>query len=619
MCGIAGVFHDDPAALADPAPVARMNGAQAHRGPDAEGLWHEGPVALGHRRLSVLDLTPHAAQPMHSPCGRHVLVFNGEIYNYTALRAVLEQEGDAFQSSGDTEVLLAALARWGLAALDRLDGMFAFAWYDRRDARLVLVRDRLGIKPLCYTHRNGVLAFASELAPLRAAGFTPETPDLAALDAYLTYLYIPAPDTIFAGVHKLRPGELLIAQRGQLARQRWWKPVYRIDASWTLDSAAERYLDLLESSVRAHRASDVPLGAFLSGGLDSSTVTAVLANQSATPVRTFTIGFEEAHANELHYARAAAEHLGTDHTEAILRPDMAALLPTLVQHFGEPFADSSALPTWLVSRLARRAVTVALTGDGGDELFAGYTWTRFNHWATRYAQWPAVLRHAAGFAINAVPAAGLRARMQRFQSDSFLAPVDRYRRRHTCLDAGRRAALLGPQPGPDRFAEHWHAAEGLHAGDQMLYTDTCMYLPDDVLTKVDRMSMAHGLEARVPLLDHRLVEFAATVPFPLKLSGGISKRLAKHAARRLLPDTLLKQRKQGFAVPVHAWFRGALRVPFQDLVLAPDARTGALLQRKAVQELLEDHQAGRADHGHALWAILFLEQWLRTPPAPTVV
>jgi asparagine synthase (glutamine-hydrolysing) len=619
MCGIAGLLHDDPGVLADPAPVARMNAVQAHRGPDAEGLWHEGPIALGHRRLSVLDLTQHAAQPMHSPCGRHVLVFNGEIYNYPALRAVLEQEGDQFQSSGDTEVLLAALARWGLRALDRLAGMFAFAWYDRAEGRLVLVRDRLGIKPLYYTHRDGMLAFASELSPLRAAGFTGDAPDSAALDAYFTYLYIPAPDTIFAGVHKLCPGELLIAQRGQVSRQRWWRPVYQIDESWTLESAAARYLDLLDDSVRQHRVSDVPLGAFLSGGLDSSTVTAVLAHQSSAPIKTFSIGFDDAHANELQYARAAAEHLGTDHTEAILHPDMAALLPTLVQHFGEPFADSSALPTWLVSRLARRAVTVALTGDGGDELFAGYTWTRLNHWATRYAQWPAPLRHMAGLGIGLLPGAHLRPGLQRFHNDSFLPPGERYRRRHTCLNAAERLVLLHTSPGEDRFLAHWRDVGNIQAGDQMLYVDTCMYLPDDVLTKVDRMSMAHALEARVPLLDHRLVEFAATVPFTLKLSGGISKRLAKHAAARLLPPALLRQRKQGFAIPIHAWFRGALREPFQDLVLGPDARSAALLDRAAVQHLLDAHLQGRAERGHALWAILFLEQWLRTAPEATVV
>jgi asparagine synthase (glutamine-hydrolysing) len=614
MCGLAGIFLDDPGAVADPAQAGTMGAALAHRGPDEAGLWHEGPFAVAHRRLRVLDLSPRGRQPMQSACGRHVLAYNGEVYNFAALREELAAGGAQFHSTCDTEVLLAALARWGEAALDRLIGMFAFAWFDRAERRLTLVRDRLGIKPLYLARLPGGVAFASELGALRAGGFLGGGPDPAALDAYFAHLYIPAPDTAYRGVTQLSPGEVVRVERGRVATRRWWTLARDIDPAWTLDSAAERYLDLLEDSVRLRRVSDVPVGAFLSGGLDSSTVVAVMAGQGGPPVRTFSIGFDDAQMNELRFAREAAGHLGTEHHEEMLHPDMVALLPRLVRHFGAPFADSSALPTWLVSQVARGSVTVALTGDGGDELFAGYAWTRMAMAVARYRRVPAPLRRALDPLWAAVPPGGRAAALGRFHRDAALPPVEAFRRRHTCLDPATRRALLAPcgaPAAPDRFRAHWEAVPGLGEGDRMLHTDTAMYLPDDVLTKVDRMSMAHALEARVPLLDHRLVEFAATVPFHLKLSGGTTKRLAKHAARRLLPPALLRQRKQGFSVPVHAWFRGALRAHFEEAVLAPGARVAACVDTRVARALFEAHVAGRARWGHALWALLVLEHHLR--------
>ena len=606
----------------EPERLHKMNGALEHRGPDDEGIWHDDRVGFAHRRLSVLDLSTGGKQPMHSQDGQCVVVFNGEIYNFRELRADLEKFGHQFHSECDTEVLLAAYQTWGDDALDHFNGMFAFALYDRDKKRILIARDRLGIKPLYYTHRDNTFAFASELDALAAGGFVQDELSPAALDAYLTYLYIPAPDTIFKNVLKLSPGEKIILEEGRLHKERYWHPNYKTDPNYTLESAAEEYLHLLEDSVRLRQVSDVPLGAFLSGGLDSTSVVATLSQQSTRPVKTFSIGFDDDAADELHFARHAAKHFHTDHTELILKPETLDLLPTLVKHFGEPFADSSALPTWWVSKLAREHVTVALSGDGGDELFAGYTWTHRNRQVARYRQIPAPLRHLAAVALRMTPNSPVAHKLRQFNRDSFRTPSESFRRRQTCFLPEARAALYTPDltqelldKTADIFQEHVDKSIGLSEDDQMLYLDTVMYLPDDILTKVDRMSMAHGLEARVPLLDHRLVEFAATVPFHLKLQDGISKRLAKHAVRDFLPQKLLIQRKQGFSIPIHRWFRESLADHCKELVLAPEARCKQYFRQAPIENLIAQHEQGTANHGHHLWALLVLEHWLRNRPS----
>lgn len=618
MCGLCGVVHGNPERPADVAALERMSAALAHRGPDDAGLWVEGPVGLAHRRLSVLDLSPAGRQPMSCAGGALVTVYNGEIYNFRELRAELERDGAVFRSNCDTEVLLEAWRAWGDAAVHRFNGMFSFAVYERDRRRLVLVRDRLGIKPLYYTQRGGTLAFASELSALITAGFVDGALDAAALDAYFTYLYIPAPDTVFEGVHKLRPGEMLIYEKDVVRLERYWQPPFRPDPTWDLDGAAERYLELLGDAVRLRRISDVPLGAFLSGGLDSSSVVALLAEQSDRRIKTFTIAFSDDAVDERPYARLVARHCGTDHTEAILDCDMVDLLPRIVRHFGEPFADSSALPTWLVSKSAREQVTVALSGDGGDELFAGYTWLRMNRAVSRYRRLPAAIRKGIDWGLGMAPGSrpGLR-KLQRFSRDSFLTPLEAFRRRSTCFDADQRAGLYEPslaaavqRAARDRFAEHAAAAAALSEDDRMLYLDTAMYLPDDILTKVDRMSMAHALEARVPLLDYRIVEFAGTLPFALKFHRGAAKRVAKHAFRKLLPPEILVERKQGFSLPIHRWFRGELGRHFEEVVLSPEARCMRLLRREAVERIYTAHRSGRDNLGHHLWAVLVLEHWM---------
>jgi len=627
MCGICGIATPRAGTAVDTAALERMNVALGHRGPDDSGTWIGGHAGLAMRRLRVIDLEG-GAQPMLNEDGTVVVVFNGEIYNFQELRADLEKRGWTFRTKSDTEVVLRAFETYGDEALHRFNGMFALAVYDTRTGRLVLARDRIGIKPLFYTVCDGRLAFASELDALYRSGMVRGVLDGAALDAYFEFLYVPAPDTIFEGVCKLRPGEKLVFEGGAVHTEPYWRLTYHPDLTWTLDDAADAFTELLTDSVRLRRVSDVPLGAFLSGGIDSSTVVALLSTMSTSPVKTFTIGFDDTHVDELAHARAAAEAFGTDHTETILQPDMTAVAAELTRHFGEPFADSSALPTWLVAKVARRDVTVALSGDGGDELFAGYTWTHRALLVNRYRAVPATLRRAAHMALHMAPASRCTAKWRRFSGDSFLPPHEAFRRRVTCFGPESRRALyrrdlagrLG-QRAVDRFREHAEAARGLSDADRMLYQDTAMYLPDDILTKVDRMTMANSLEARVPFLDHRIVEFASSVPFHLKYNGRTSKRVVKRALRRVLPKTLLQQRKQGFSIPIQRWFRRELRDHFREAVLGNDARCRAFLNMRTVAALLDAHLARHEDHGHRLWAILMFEHWLRyidTVPHVTV-
>ena len=618
MCGICGIACADATQRADVDAVERMNAALEHRGPDDAGLWQDGHVALAMRRLSILDV-PGARQPMTNEDGSIVLVFNGEIYNFQEIRSELIARGHVFRTKGDTEVIVHGYEEYGDAILDRLNGMFAFALFDRTKDRLLIARDRLGIKPLFYCLRNGALAFASELDALLRSGLVRNELDPAALDAYFAFLYIPAPDTIFTDARKLRPDEKLVFQGGRVTVERYWRLRFETNNDWTLDSAADEYLRLLTDAVRLQRISDVPLGAFLSGGIDSSTVVGLLSHMSKTPVKTFSIGFDDPQANELGYARIAANHFGTDHTEEILRPDMIEVASGLIRHFGEPFADSSAVPTWLVSKLARSQVTVALSGDGGDELFAGYTWLHMNRKVATYRKLPKPLRALLDTILHIAPTSPRIAKFQRFSQDSFLDPRESFRRRETCFTPAQRAALYAPELAQqiaahtvDRFEElAWEGERTRDPDNWMLYQDTMLYLPDDILTKVDRMSMAHSLEARVPLLDHRLVEFAATLPFPLKLKGGISKRVAKRAVRGLLPPQLLAQRKQGFAIPIHRWFREELRSHFQDIVLNSGARNRRYLNPECARHLFNEHDAGHENYGHHLWALLMFEHWLR--------
>ena len=617
MCGICGLVYTDPAASVDAARLDAMNTALIHRGPDEAGRWTRRNVGLAARRLSIRDLA-HGRQPMANEDESCVVVFNGEIYNADDLRADLEKRGYTFRTRCDTEVVLRAYEAWDDGAVHRLNGMFSFGVWDARRERLYMARDRVGIKPLVFAARGGVFAFSSEIASLLRGGVTDGRVDAAALDAYLTYLYVPCPDTIFADVHQLGPGDSLIWQRGRVRIEPYWRPEHRPTSSWTLETAAETYADLLRDAVRIQRVSDVPLGAFLSGGIDSTSVVAFLAESSAEPVKTFTIGFDDSEADERGYARIAADHFKTQHTERVMKPDLASMSSELVRYFGEPFADSSAVPTWLVSKLAREQVTVALSGDGGDELFAGYAWLHMALQSGRYAMLPREIRASIDIGLRLAPRSPWWNKVRRFSSDALLSPMERFRRRETCFSVDARASIYVPAlsrvvaaGAVDRFREHWERSAALTDEDRMLNQDLRMYLPDDVLTKVDRMSMAVSLEARVPLLDHRIVEFAATVPFEMKYNDGESKRLVKRALRGMAPSKLLEQRKRGFAIPVHAWFRGELAPVFEETVLSQGARSADWFDRANTRAMLDAHRAGREDVGHHLWSLLIFEQWLR--------
>lgn len=607
MCGIAGLYNHEGEA----APrLEAMRDALLHRGPDATGIALFPGGGLAHTRLSVIDCTEAANQPFSWGGGRFQLVYNGELYNFIELRGELEQAGVQFTTRSDTEVLAAALGIWGVDALPRLNGMFAFAWHDAEEGSLLLARDHVGIKPLFHANMPGGFVFASELDALMKSGLVEDRIDRDALDAYLMLQYIPAPRTIYAGVRKLRPGHWMRVRRDRIEERAYWSLRFAPDNTWTLDTAAERYRELLEDSVRRQRVSDVPLGAFLSGGLDSSSVTAVMAGQSDSPVATFSIGFDDAEANELPYARQVAAHFNTRHHERVASTDLASLLPELVARFGEPFADSSALPTWLVSKLAREHVTVALSGDGGDELFAGYTWLHRALLTRRASRIPSPVREALSALLQCAPASPRAAQLLRFLSDAKLPMEAAFLRRLTMFEPGLRRRLLGGSSAWNPFHEAWEQFAGVDE-ERMLGVDTALYLSDDILTKVDRMSMTHALEVRVPLLDYRIVEFAATLPFALKYAKGESKRVAKHAFRKVLPPEILRQRKRGFSLPIDAWFRGALGAQFREQVLASGARIAGVLDADALPTMLHEHERGEENHGHRLWALLVLEEWLR--------
>ncbi len=617
MCGICGMINADRERRADEALVERMNRALEHRGPDDSGSWQGGHVALAMRRLSVIDLF-RGRQPFANEDGSVVLVYNGEVYNFQELRETLEARGHVFRTLSDTEVVLRAYEEYGDDALNHLNGMFAFGLYDARKDRLLLARDRVGIKPLFYTIRNGSLAFSSELDSLMQSGMIRGALNPSAVNAYFSFLYVPAPDTIFRDVFKLPPAHKLVYQNGEVTVERYWTLKLESDSKLSLPEAAESYVELLCDAVRMQCVSDVPLGAFLSGGIDSSSVVAMMHVNSAAPVKTYSIGFDDAHMDELKYARAAAEHFETDHTEAILKPDMVETAPYLARFFGEPFADSSALPMWLVAQLARREVTVVLSGDGGDELFAGYTWLSMTRRVNAYRHVPAILRYGIDATLRLAPSSPFVGKLRRFSRDSFLESDAVFRRRETCFEGAERTALYGPELATqvahdvvDRFQEHVEDAASMTPENRMLHHDFNMYLPDDILVKVDRMTMAHSLEARVPILDNRIIDFAASVPFRMKMRGSISKYIVKKAIGPIMPPDLIKQRKQGFAIPIHRWMREDLRGHFLETVLGHDARNSMLLNRRAIRSLFDRHIMETDNYGHHLWAVLMFEHWLR--------
>ena len=588
-----------------------------HRGPDDQGTLVKPGVALGMRRLSIIDLVS-GDQPISGEDGSVTIVFNGEIYNYRELCPKLEALGHRFKTHSDTEVIVHSYEQFGKHCLNNLRGMFAFAIWDDREQRLFIARDRLGKKPLYYTVTSGgTLVFGSELKTLLAHPDVVCELDPVALDAYFTLGYVPDPLTIFRKIQKLPPAHYLTFSKGQLRVKPYWEFDFRPNESGHEEEYLGELRFLLNESVRLRLVSDVPLGAFLSGGIDSSTVVGLMAQHMDQPVKTFSIGFHEDSYNELKYARLTAEKFGTDHHEFFVTPEICEIIDELAWHFDEPFADSSAIPTYMVSKLARDYVTVVLSGDGGDELFAGYT---------RYL----VQQKRAGFERLPKP---LRAGLMRPLSERLphaswgrnylhnvsLDPISRYLDSVSIFTSLNRKSLytsdFARQVGPAGFAgktfEDLAGKVSNDPVDSLLYIDSKTYLPGDILTKVDRMSMAVSLEARAPLLDHKLVEFISNVPASLKLAQGETKYLLKRAVRDLVPAEILNRPKQGFGVPIQEWINQQLRSRLRETLTEPRTRQRGYVKPHYVDVLLDEHERGRRDHSMRLWSLFMLELWQR--------
>jgi asparagine synthase (glutamine-hydrolysing) len=613
MCGICGIVGHD--AGPDLEAVARMSGRLVHRGPDDDGLFHEGSVALAARRLSIIDLD-RGHQPIENEDRSAVVVQNGEIYNYRELKRQLEGRGHRFATDCDTEVHVHAYEEWGSDYVERLRGMFAVALWDKRRRRLLLARDRFGIKPLYYRHAGGELSFASELkAMLEQPGFSREI-DPRAVGAYLAFNSIPAPLTIFAEARKLPPGHLLTWEEGEMALRRYARPGPVAADEVRRGSAAELAAELrevLDDSIRAHLVADVPVGVLLSGGVDSGGIAALASGHSEEPLRTFSIGFEEAGFDELSRARLVAQRYGTDHHELVLRPDAVELFPKLVEAFDEPFGDSSALPTYLVSQLASEHVKTAMSGEGGDELFGGYYTYVADLLARRVGRLAALARPLAEALPSRTDRIGFDYKAKRFARAAALPPLERHHGWKEIFSPAARTELAGERAGGwdplDLYRERYAETAGGEPLARMQDLDLGIYLVDDLLVKTDRLSMAHSLELRVPFLDPKVADFAFSLPRKLKVRGFAKKRLLRAALEPLVPREIVHGRKQGFSIPIAAWLRGPLQ-PFAREVLAPSAlaRQG-LLDPAAVTPLLDRHAAGREDFSRQLWGLMALTLW----------
>ncbi len=625
MCGIAGLYHLETAKPVDPARLRMMLAPMAHRGPDGSGVWTAPGVGLGHLRLAIIDLAG-SPQPMVSNDDTAVISFNGEIYNFRALRAELEGHGHAFRTNGDTEVLLAAWRQWGPACLDRLNGMFAFAIHDLRQGCLFLARDRMGVKPLYYARlSDGSLAFASELKGLLRHPLLGRTPDLRAVEDYLAFGYVPDDACILAGVQKLAAGHYLRLERGKPMPEpvRWWGVDFSSRIRASANEAAEHLVHLLRAAVTDRMVADVPLGAFLSGGVDSSAVVAFMAGASKRAVNSASIGFDERALDETAYARQIAQRFATNHRERIVAANDFALIDRLADAFDEPFADASALPMYQLCQMAREDVTVALSGDGADEAFAGYRRLVFQHREERLrALIPAPLRrHLLGPLGRVWPQMDwaprpLRARatltglgMDGAQAYAAAVGVTGCDQRQRLFnDAARRA--LGGHVAEARYWQAMANAPAREPLDRAQYADFQHWLPGDILTKTDRMSMAVSLEVREPLLDYRLVEFAATLPAAMRVRGGTGKAILKQAMEPYLPRDILYRPKMGFVTPISAWLRGPLKDRAAGLATSPVLARCDWFDLAEVARLADAHIGGRRDHGRTLWQLLMLEKSL---------
>jgi len=610
MCGISGVYAPGRAPI-DPEVVRRINRALRHRGPDDEG-YHSDPqaqVILGHRRLSVIDLaTGH--QPIFNESGTVAVVFNGEIYNFLELRNELTAKGYRFRTNSDTEVIANLYDHAGADCVHRLRGMFAIAIWDERRQELVLIRDRLGKKPIYYAETPGGFYFASEIQPLAEIPGLSREIDERAIDLYLTYSCIPSPWSIYRAIRKLPPAHLLRVRGSEVSLERYWQPSFEPKLSLDYEEAKGELLKLFTESVRLRMISDVPLGVFLSGGVDSSAVAAVMSTLSPGPIKTFSIGFPDPRYNELAHARVVARHYRTEHHEWMVEPQALDVLPEIVRTYGEPYGDSSAIPTWYLSRLARSQVTVALNGDGGDELFGGYPWHRVIPALNRMAAFavPSLMRGIASLSILPRRARTLAEllsmtetqRVQRLRS--YLFEPGRQRLYHRDF----RERVNG---SADRYLEQVYDSGSLDRYDRVFKMDLLSYLPEDLLVKVDRASMAHGLECRSPLLDHVLLEFACRLPAGWKIRRGRSKHIFKEAVKSLFPSGFLDRPKMGFSVPIGEWFKSEWKPWVSATLLDGPLSRRSILDRRELQAILAEHNSGGRSHETLIWNLAMLSLW----------
>ncbi|MFN2417085.1 MAG: asparagine synthase (glutamine-hydrolyzing) [Pyrinomonadaceae bacterium] len=623
MCGIVGMVNLDGRA-ADAALLGRMNEAIHHRGPDEEGSYLKGHVGLAMRRLAIIDLEG-GQQPIANEERTAWIVFNGEIYNFRELKKRLEDLGHRFRTDCDTEAIVHAYEEWGADCPKHLRGMFAFAIWDERRRELFLARDRVGKKPLLYAKTPRSFVFGSEFSALLLHPEVGREVEPRAIHDYLSFMCVPAPLTAYRDIMKLEPGHTLtLAASGEVKTQRYWEPDFSKKLKVSEEEAGERALALLRDAVRVRLMSEVPLGAFLSGGVDSSAVVALMAEESSGPVKTFSIGFDEQDFSELHHARRVAEYVGADHHEFVVRPDAMEVLPKLVEHYGEPYADSSAIPTYYVARETRRHVTVALNGDGGDECFAGYERYAAMRLSERYRRLPGALRELViRQAVELLPISERRPsrarKVRRFLRAASLPPVERYLRWVSVINPEDKEGLyteeFGRRVAGRDVREHlrpWFArANGAGVVDASLLADTMTYLPNDLLVKVDIASMAVSLEARSPFLDHHVIEFAASLPERLKLRGLTTKYILKKTLRKLLPPENLSRGKMGFGVPVGHWFRGQMQGFLRENLLSERAARRGLFRPEVVARMVELHTRGERDHTHQLWTLLMLELWFQ--------
>ncbi|MFQ5510882.1 MAG: asparagine synthase (glutamine-hydrolyzing) [Candidatus Krumholzibacteriia bacterium] len=625
MCGICGkLAWEGPEEVSEPV-VRAMTATLAHRGPDGEGhhLWSDDGVAvgLGHRRLSIIDLSDAGRQPMANADGTVWVIHNGEVYNFRELRSELEALGYRFRSKTDTEVILHAYEAWGSGCVERLQGMFAFAVWDQGRRRLFLARDRVGIKPLYYAVRGGALLFASEMKALLQDPALDTGLDNGALDSYLAFGYVPAPDTIFRSVKKLPPAHVLSWQDGRVHIERYWQYRAARETAPARDEGEwlEEFEAVLQKAVARQMVSDVPLGAFLSGGIDSSLIVWMMSRASDQPVQSFTVGFDEQGWSEAPYARRAASRFATEHHEYDVSAAAMDILPKLVWHLDEPFGDSSMLPTYYVSKMTRQRVTVALSGDGGDELFAGYSRYQGERLSNIFQRLPRWVQSGVVSTLRAAPLSRTAParRLGNVLANAGLDFASRYRNKQSLGEAGTRRELYADDFRRSLAAEADPLDDLLASApkgdfvDRLTALDMEFYLPNDMLVKVDRMSMASSLEVRVPFLDEKVIETASRIPTHLKLRNFTTKYLLRKLASKALPPEISRRGKQGFGVPIHSWFRGALVDAARDLLLDGRTLRRGYFARRALEALLDRHQRGMQDHGHLIFALMSLETWNR--------